>query len=132
MVEVHPKHKIAISWLGRAKDREFNFIVSAHSLLEVYSVLTTTPFKPKISPTTAKKLIKNNIIHKHAIIESLTPNEYVNLLDSVTSLNLHGGIVFDAIIFECAKKSKTDKIITSNPKDFIRLNIDASIEIISL
>lgn len=40
--------------------------------------------------------------------------------------------VYDALIFECARKSGVDKIVTANVKDFTRLNIDKSIEIISL
>ena len=131
MVEAHPKHNPALSWLKRAKDKEFRFLVSAHSLLEIYSVLTTAPFKPNISPATAKKLIETNIT-KYATIQSLPPNEYSRLLEFITSLELKGGIVYDALIFECAKKSKADKIITSNAADFLRLNIDHSLEIISL
>ena len=131
VVEAHPKHKSSLSWLIRAKNHEFDMIVSAHSLLEIYSVLTTAPFKPKISPETANKLINNNI-KELATIQFLNPEEYFTLLDLSSTLDFKGGIVYDALIFECAKKSRVDKIVTSNIKDFTRLNIDKSIEIISL
>ena len=131
VVEAHPKHESALSWLIRAKNREFDLVVSAHSLLEIYSVLTSAPFKPKISPETAKKLIDHNI-KKLATIQFLNPEEYFTLIDSSSSHDYKGGIVYDALIFECAKKSRVDKIVTSNAKDFARLNKDNSIELISL
>ena len=131
VVEAHPKHELALSWLIRAKNKEFDMVVSVHSLLEIYSVLTTAPFKPKISPETAKKLIDSNI-KKLATIQFLNSKEYFTLIDSLSSLDFKGGIVYDALIFECAKKSGVDKIVTSNAKDFARLNKDKSIEIISL
>lgn len=131
VVEAHPKHESALSWLIRAKNKEFNVVVSAHSLLEIYSVLTSAPFKPKISPETAKKLIDRNI-KKLATIQFLNPEEYFTLIDSLSSHDYKGGIVYDALIFECAKKSRVDKIVTSNAKDFARLNKDNSIELISL
>ncbi len=40
-----------------------------------------------------------------------------------------GGIVYDAIIVECALNSKVDEILTLNPIDFLRLTNDTSIRI---
>jgi len=131
IIEAHPKHEIAFSWLVRANEKEFELVVSAHSILEVYSVLTAAPFKPKISPLAAKKLIRINI-ERIATIQYLNSKDYLRLLESVSSLELHGGIVYDALIFECAKKSNVAKIATLNAKDFNRLNVENSIELVSL
>ena len=60
-VESHPKHKSALSFLMKAKNKEFQLFVSSHTILEIYSVLTSAPFKPKITPIIAKQLIENNI-----------------------------------------------------------------------
>lgn len=131
IVEAHQKHEIALSWLLRAKNKEFDLIVSAHTLLEIYCVLTKAPFKPKISSLTARKLIETNI-KNIAIVQSLNSEDYFKLLDSVCSLDLKGGIVYDALIYRCAIKSNAKKIVTLNTKDFNQLNIDESVEIISL
>ena len=131
IIEPHPKHKQALSWLIRAKDKEFDLIVSAHSLLEIYSVLTKAPFQPNITPETAKKLIDVNI-KKNATIQFLDASDYFKLLDTISSQNLKGGIVYDALIYACAKKFKVQKIVTSNVKDFVQIKIDDSIDIISL
>ena len=130
-VEAHPKHISAISWLKRAKNKEIEYFVSAHSLAEVYSVLTSAPFKPRISPATAKKLIEQNI-RREAKVVSLSEKEYFRIIDNMEKLGLKGGIVYDAIIVECARKSKSEGIITSNVKDFVRLIPDDSIKIIAL
>lgn len=131
IIESHPKHVYALSWLRRAKNKEFEAIVSAHSLLEIYSVFTVAPFKPKISPEIAKKLIDTNIINNCKII-TLSANEYLSLIDSLSSQDFKGGIVYDALIQVCAEKSKVDKIITANAKDFTRLNSNKSIEIVPI
>ena len=83
-IEAHVKHKIAFEWLRRAKMKEFDFVVSAHSILEVYSVLTSAPFKPEISPASAKRIIDNNI-KKDAKIFSIerAVNKYINIFQSL-------------------------------------------------
>lgn len=130
-IQVHPKHHSALSWLKRAKNKEIEYIVSAHSLLEVYSVLTGAPFKPRISPSTAKKLIDRNI-REDAKIISLSEKEYFRIIEKMERLGLKGGIVYDGIVVECALKSKSSEIITCNTKDFSRLIPDESIKIIAL
>lgn len=130
-IEAHTKHDVAFEWLKRAKMKEFDFVVSAHSVLEVYSVLTSAPFRPEISPKSAKKIIDNNI-KKDAKIIYLTNKEYYSIIDHVSTLKLRGGIVYDAIILQCARKSNASKILTSNIKDFSRILLDDSINVISL
>ncbi len=67
-IESHPKHMDALSWLEQALTSKLEYYVSSHSIFEVYSVLTRAPFKPKINPTTARKLIEDNIIKDAALI----------------------------------------------------------------
>ncbi|MDZ7766238.1 MAG: PIN domain-containing protein [Melioribacteraceae bacterium] len=78
-VESHPKHKPAFSYLIRAKEKEFELFVASHSILEIYSVLTSAPFVPKISPQLATQLIENNIKHLAKII-SLTDKDYFRII----------------------------------------------------
>ena len=124
-VESHPKHKSALSFLTKAKNKEFKLFVSAHSILEVYSVLTSAPFRPKITAEIAKQLIENNI-KPFAKIVYLSDQDYFTILEKMRSTGLIGGIVYDAIIVECALLSKVDEILTLNPKDFLRLTNESS------
>ncbi len=130
-VESHPKHEVALEYLLKAKNKEFGLIVSAHTILEVYSVLTGAPFKPKITPQTANRLIKNNI-KKFSKVVHLSGREYYNLVIKMSDNQLEGGIVYDALIVECAINSKADEIVTINSKDFYRLTRDTSIKVITI
>ncbi len=127
-VESHPKHKSALSFLVKAKNREFKLFVSAHTILEVYSVLTSAPFRPKITSVIAKKLIENNI-NAIAKIIYLSYEDYFKIIEKMCASDFKGGIVYDAIIVECALNSKVDEILTLNPIDFLRLTNDTSIRI---
>jgi predicted nucleic acid-binding protein len=40
----------------------------------------------------------------------------------MTSLNLPGGGIFDALIAQAALKSSADRLLTLNPKHFTRLD----------
>ncbi len=131
MVESHPKHDQALPWLRRAHKKEFDLVVSAHSLLEIYSVLTKAPFKPKISAASAYRLIASNI-KTIATIEFLNSDDYFDLLKLVSSTDIKGGIVYDALIYLCAKKSNSKKLVTANAKDFNKFNGDNAVEIISI
>ena len=127
-IESHPKHKHALSFLRRAKNKEFELLVSSHTILEVYSVLTSAPFKPKITPIIAKELLENNVKNLAKIIY-LTDKDYLNIIEKMSVSNLSGGIVYDAIIVECALKAKADEILTLNPKDFLKLTTEIQIKI---
>jgi predicted nucleic acid-binding protein len=128
-VESHPKHKQALSFLMKAKNKEFELLVSSHTILEIYSVLTSAPFKPRITPKIAKLLIENNIKNLAKTI-FLTDKDYFKILDKISVSNLSGGIVYDAIIVECALIANADEILTLNSKDFLRLtnNLPVSVK----
>lgn len=130
-VESHPKHEAARKWMSRAKRKEVEFLVAGHSIFEVYSVLTSAPFQPRITPKIAQELLKENV-EDHAEIVTLSKKDHQKIMQKLVTRNLSGGMVYDAIIAECALKAKADQIITSNSKDFIRLFPEDSIQIVSL
>ena len=41
MIATHPKHAIALPWLAKVKHNEITGVIGAHSLAELYSVLTS-------------------------------------------------------------------------------------------
>jgi predicted nucleic acid-binding protein len=49
-VEGHPYHTQALPWVQRAKRREIQGVIAAHTLAELYAVLTALPVRPRISP----------------------------------------------------------------------------------
>lgn len=132
-VERHPNHLPAFEWLKKAQAGEIEAVVAAHSLLETFSVLTRAPFKPRIGPGEAQRLIIRNI---SSIAESavLTATEYAELIEKLAGKSFHGGVVYDGLILFCAKKSRAKKIVTANTSDYNRLTaaFNLDIEIIGL
>jgi predicted nucleic acid-binding protein len=61
MGEAHPAHEKSLPWLQRIKKGSDSGLVSAHSVAELYAILTTLPMKPRISPIVAYDLIQRNV-----------------------------------------------------------------------
>jgi predicted nucleic acid-binding protein len=120
LVKPHPGHRQAFSWLKKAHTKEIEMIISAHSLAELYHVLTKYPVKPQFSPGIVKRIIKENIISIAQIV-TLSDKEYFEIIEKTADYNLAGGIIFDAIIAGVAEKMKVDTLLTLNIRDFKRL-----------
>ena len=120
LVQEHPKHEKSLPWLSKAKAQEFEFIVSSHTIAELYAVLSVLPVNPRISPNVAWRLIHENI-ESTANIVSLSPKEYCSFIKSSSDLGLSGGIIYDALIAKVAQKSKVERILTLNLQHFKRV-----------
>ena len=120
IVEAHPAHSRAFSWLSRALKKDLEFFVSAHSLLELYAVLTRMPLQPRITPGMARRLIRANV-ETRAVVVTLTKKDYSVVIDEMAELGLSGGVVYDALIARCARKLACDVLLTLNENDFHRV-----------
>ncbi|MCO6478395.1 MAG: PIN domain-containing protein [Phaeodactylibacter sp.] len=127
-IERHPRHLPAFEWLKKAQAKKIEAVVSAHSLLEAFSVLTRAPFKPRITPAEARKLLDRNI-HAHCRIITLTAEEYREIIKSLAEKGFRGGIVYDGLILFCARKSKAKKVATLNAVDYTRLAVGLGLDI---
>lgn len=120
-INVHPKHEKSLRWLQRVKKKEIEGIISVHSLIESYSILTTLPLSPKIYPLLAVDLIKENIL-KNFVVVKYNTTDYIRLLDEFSSGNIIGGASYNGLILYVARKIKIDRILTLNVNDFIRIS----------
>ena len=50
MIEAHPMHEAALPWLQQVSDQSETGLVAAHSIAELYAVLTTLPVRPRFPP----------------------------------------------------------------------------------
>ncbi len=130
MVEAHPAHTKALLWLQEAKDGTHTGLVAAHSLAEIYSILTTLPVQPRISPALAQELIKRNILDVLEVV-SLSGQEYVDAINHLADLGIAGGATYDALILQAALKSNVDQVMTLNEKHFRRVWPDLAQRIVS-
>jgi predicted nucleic acid-binding protein len=62
MVEAHPAHERALPWLQRVKAETDSVVVAAHSVTELYVILTTLPVRLRISPMAARRPIGENVL----------------------------------------------------------------------
>lgn len=103
----------------RARAGEIGFVISAHSLAELYSTLSGLPTKPKISPPQAWRLIQDNVGSAQVI--ELSASDYVSVIQQVAEIGLSGGVVYDALIARAAEKAGVDHLLTFNEKDYRRV-----------
>ncbi len=125
MVEPHPAYERAFPWLQSVHAQEHIGLIAAHTLAELYAVLTKLPVRPPVSPATVHQLVRHNILSTFEVVP-LTSADYQSILAHLTERTLIGGIICDALIFFAATKANADKIITLNPKDFRCIYPDAA------
>lgn len=120
VVEGHPAHAAAFPWLQRVKDKTNAGVIAAHSLAEMYSILTRLPVQPTISPELAREVINVNVLATCEVV-ALSVADYVTLINHLAELKIAGGAVYDALLLHAAWKSDVDQVVTLNPHDFRRV-----------
>ena len=122
-VRLHPHFNRARPVLEAAVETKGEYLISSHSLAESYSVLTNLPLKPKIMPSEAKLIIETNIQPYFRQV-AVTAKMYTKAILRCAELGLSGGVVYDALLLECARSAEADRIYTFNTRDFQRLAPD--------
>ena len=121
IIRVHPMHERAVRWLKRVNLQTDTGIVSAHTLAELYAILTRLPIQSRISPDLARRLIHENVLTTCQIIP-LTQADYEAIIERLAKQGLVGGVTYDALILHAATKAPVDLIVTLNEKDFSRID----------
>lgn len=127
-VPAHPRHERAFERVQRSRSGEYRMLTSTHTLSELYSVLTTLPLSPRISPASAARIIHENI-EGRADLHSLTAADYREVVRHLGATGLAGGIIYDALTCRAAIRAGASLILTFNPKDFRRTWPDSGIRI---
>jgi predicted nucleic acid-binding protein len=120
LIEKHEFHAAAAPWLDRVRGGEMQAAMATHSFAELYATLTRLPYNPRISPSVAWELIKENLQGAVEAI-SLSSDDYLATLIKSSSLGISGGTIYDALIALAAAKSNADKLLTFNPSHFKRV-----------
>ena len=116
-VSQHEHNARANSILDELAGGSHTGYMSAHSLTEVYSVLTRVPFTPRVSPADAIRAIEAQILSRMTRI-SLDETEYIEVVRRAAREGWIGGRIHDAIHIRCAAKANCDRIYTFNLRDF--------------
>ena len=122
-IRKHPHYERARPVLEAIAGGKEAGVISTHSLAEVFSALTSVPVVPRILPSEARAIIATNI-RRHFQLVAVTPEMYERAVEVCVGRGLGGGKVYDALLIECARHSKADRIYTFNLQDFRRLAPD--------
>ncbi len=119
-VEEHPNHQRTLPWIRKILRKNVVAGLSSHSIAEAYSVLTTIPVLPRISPSAANQMISKNLLSRFDIIE-LTSDDYCQAIRLAGERELTGGVIFDVLIGIGFERFNADVLLTFNIRDFIRI-----------
>lgn len=123
MVRGHIHQLAAEALLQQVASRRWTPVIAAHGLAEMYSVLTKTPFQPRITPTEAWHRIEENVLPRFEI-ESLNHDDYGRVLKECAAQGWGGGRVFDVLHLAAARKAQCARIYTFDVAHFRRLGPD--------
>ncbi|MBK5257621.1 MAG: PIN domain-containing protein [Vicinamibacteria bacterium] len=120
IVEAHPHHDRCLPWLQKTRGTPVDPYVTAHTLAELYAVLSSYPTRPRISPSMAARLVRENVSSRARVV-TLTATDYLAAIDNMSELSLSGGVMYDALIVRAAQKVDADRLLTLNARDFLRI-----------
>jgi predicted nucleic acid-binding protein len=119
-VQSHPHHSRALPIVQRVTSgRERGFIAS-HSIAETYVALTRMPVVPRIHPAEALQIITASLLPSFQLVNA-EANDYRGAMERVAAGGWAGGKIYDALLLQCALKSRARRVYTFNLRDFQQL-----------
>ncbi|MGB8831060.1 MAG: PIN domain-containing protein [Candidatus Sulfotelmatobacter sp.] len=88
----------------------------AHTLAEVYAVLSRLPGGKRRRPDLAERLVTQ--IADRVTVIPLTAEEYRDTIRSAARSGVAGGTIYDALLLTCARKFSAERIYTWNVRHF--------------
>ena len=119
-VKGHPHHASALALMEQVAAGKHQGFISAHGMVEVYSVLTRTPFTPPLYPSEAWQLLEQSVL-PHLNLVTLRAEEYRQVLKESAERGWTGGRVYDLLHLKCAAKQDCARIYTFNVRHFREL-----------
>ncbi len=113
----HPHHAQALPALRRVAKGEDTGFIGVHSIAETYAALTRLPVQPRIHPSEAGRIIRENIL-KYFTLVPAGQDEYLQALTAVQDNGWPGAKIYDALLLACAARSGAERIYTFNLGDF--------------
>jgi predicted nucleic acid-binding protein len=125
-VPSHPHHSESLARLALLQ--EGSGACSAHTLAEVYNILTKHPKGYGIPPADAVAIV-THATNTYRLV-SLTPTETFRMIEDAGQRGLRGSLIYDALLIACARKISADIIYTSNVRHFRQIAPDLASRIV--
>jgi predicted nucleic acid-binding protein len=116
----HPGHEVSLRVFSKCSKK--TGACGAHSLAEIYAVMTALPVRPLLLPEQVFLFVEQ-VSDRLAVI-SLSEAEYLRTIQELAAGGSGGGRVYDALLLSCARKSKAEVVYTWNLGHFRRLAPD--------
>lgn len=129
LVAAHPMHDRAAKWHRKALRGEIHMVVAAHTLAELYAVLTRLPVVPRMELHVASRLVEQNIV-AHATVVPLSGRDYRTLVTEAADRGVGGCMIYDLLVVHAARKAGADVIVTLDEEHFRRCWPDAGDRIV--
>ena len=120
LVQTHPRQEQCARWFIRQKDSQSQLLIAAHTLAEMYSILSSLPMKPRLAPSEVNRLIEEAVLPRAEVV-ALSVSDYSGVIRRMAELGITGGAVYDALIARAAEKARADKLLTLNARHFRRI-----------
>jgi predicted nucleic acid-binding protein len=117
VLEQHRDHARAFPALERVQQGTDTGFIAAHSLAEMYAMLTKAPAPFRHAPEHALLSIEENILDYFNLAD-VSAGDYPALLREAALSGVQGGTIYDALLLKCASKVKVDQIFTFNLRHF--------------
>jgi len=113
----HEFHLRTLTVLEPRRKRGERFILSAHTLLETFSVLTRLPAPVRIAPLEAFERLQENF--GRDVVAGLEPKNAWLSIEQLAQRGLGGGRVYDATIANSVLRAGAAVLFTWNVRDFL-------------
>jgi predicted nucleic acid-binding protein len=117
LLDEHSHHPASLAALLKA-DRK-NSCCAAHSLAEVYSILTRLPRTHRVSGEHAVLFLAD--LADRLTFIALDATEYMTAIREAATHDILGGTIYDALLARCAIKAGAEIIYTWDVGDFERM-----------
>lgn len=131
LVEQLSGHRRALKTFREASSGSETIHIAAHAVAETFSVLSTLPVSPRLSPGQAWHLINESVLPYTSLV-SLSGKQYVELVSRLAGVGILGGAVYDGLHAAAAEKSGVDRLYTFNRRDFERMESLFRVEFVYL
>jgi predicted nucleic acid-binding protein len=116
----HVHHESSLEIFARASTT--TAACSAHSVAEVYSVMTALPVRPAISPDQALLFLEQ--LRQKVAIVALGEEDYFKTVRNTAELGATGGRIYDALLLAAARKVEARNVYTWNTRHFQQIAPD--------
>jgi predicted nucleic acid-binding protein len=113
----HPRHAACLRLMEDASKK--THFCGAHSVAELYAVMTRLPVRPRITPEQGLLFVEN--VRDYFSVVALSAAEQFEAAAEAARRGLAGAKVYDLLTLKCALKAGAEQVYTLNLQELTRL-----------